>query len=82
MTIQTTTTQTFTRGEALDQIDAVRATLTHADAQMPALICIIRDLWDGYPLADALADAHRLLLGDYPAEQRIKAIVAATVDND
>lgn len=68
----------MTRVEALDLIDAIRAGLTlHEDHEAPALVSIIRDLWDGYPVADAKAAAARLLIGDYDAERRIKAIVAA-----
>jgi len=66
----------MTRSEALDQIDAIRANLTRVDSEDNNLVSIIRDLWDGYPLADAQTAAKRLLIGDYPAEQAIKAIVA------
>lgn len=65
------------RTAALDEIDTIREALTHEDRNTGALVSIVRDLWDGHPVADVKAAADRLLIGDYDAERRIKAIVAA-----
>jgi hypothetical protein len=42
----------------------------------PALVSIVRDLHDGYPLADVRAAAAQLSLADYDAQRSIRAIVA------
>ncbi len=67
----------MTSTAAAAKIDDIRAGLTDRDAENNDLVSIVRDLEDGYPLADVRAAAGRLVLGDYDAEQQIKAIVAA-----
>lgn len=64
------------RLEAEKQIQEIRDTLSYDDAESPMLVEIVRDLWDGYPLADVQGAAKQLILGDYDAEKKIKAIVA------
>ena len=67
-----------TREQGLSQIDGIRDGLTSDhDRDDRALVSIIRDLWDGYPLSDAVAAARSLDLHDYAARRQITAILAA-----
>lgn len=70
------------RESAIKAIDDIREGLSHRDANTGLLVAIVRDLWDGYPLADAREAAKSLRLDDYAAERRIKAIVAALPASD
>jgi hypothetical protein len=79
-----TAKQPITREEALALIDDIRDGLPQPEPQPldggdhcnRVLVSIIRDLADGYPLADVFAAAARLRLTDYAAEMKIKHIVS------
>lgn len=64
------------RYDALDEIDAIRETLSYADQENGILVSIVRDLWDNYPVAVAQRAATHLRLANRTAEATIKRIVA------
>lgn len=73
----------LSRKDALDQIDAIRETLNpDTDYNHRALVGIIRDLWDNYPIDDAKSNLSGLQLNDYNAEQKIRSIVNSIDDDD
>lgn len=70
----------YTRQTALDAVEAARAGLTNT--QSNALAGVVRDLWDGYPVADArsaLKAAEYSL--PYEVFVELRTVLAATVDD-
>lgn len=78
-----TTSEPLTRTAALRLIDKIRADLP-ASARN-ALAPVVRDLHDGYPLADALAGidyaTNVAATVDYDTGQAVLAVIARTTEN-
>lgn len=74
-----TETANLTRTAALDKLDALREELPHA--QQNALAGVVRNLWDNYPLADAVsalkAVSDRL---PYEVTESVRALLAAIAE--
>lgn len=71
----------YTRKTALAEVDKVRATLEHSESN--ALAGVVRDLWDGYPVADArssLRAAEYKL--PYEVYIQLRIVLDATADEE
>lgn len=63
------------RHEASLKINEIRSRLSYQDSENNVLVALIRDLWDGYPIADAQGLARTLRLSDVDSEREIKRVV-------
>jgi hypothetical protein len=74
--VMANTASRLPRMAALSQIDSLRETLADCDSNDGGLVGVIRDLWDGYPVEDAVQAARYMNLRDRIAQRAICAIVA------